>query len=65
MHSFKTESALKLLGRILVPDHIRALSRGGDDSIFNIQVLCHSRKRGVTGGCNERKGARFYDCCMS
>ena len=50
------ERALKSLGRKLVADHVIALSRGGDNSIRNIQPLCHGPK-----GCNNKKGAKNTD----
>jgi 5-methylcytosine-specific restriction endonuclease McrA len=57
---WKTEIELKALGRILAPDHIIPLSKGGLDDITNIQPLCHG-----TGGCNNRKGAKYRDFLIS
>ena len=37
--------------RRLTVDHIWPVSRGGDDSLDNLQTLCHS--------CNSKKGARI------
>ena len=52
----KIESALKALGRVLVPDHVLPISRGGTSFITNIQPLCHG-----IGGCNNRKNAKHID----
>jgi hypothetical protein len=51
-----SEKALLCLGLKLVPDHVRALSRGGSNYISNIQPLCHGK-----GGCNNHKGTRYID----
>ena len=58
-----TEAELPALGRMLVPDHVIPLAppHSGSNDISNIQPLCHSRKRGSTGGCNNRKGAKYID----
>jgi hypothetical protein len=61
----RTETELKALGRILVGDHIIALSNGGLDSIENIQPLCHSRGKGSTWGCNNRKHTKTKDFLIS
>jgi HNH endonuclease len=53
---WKTETELKALGRMLVPDHIVAVDAGGLNDITNIQPLCHG-----TGGCNNRKGNKYLD----
>jgi hypothetical protein len=52
----KSEADLKSLNRILVPDHVIPISRGGTSFITNIQPLCHGK-----GGCNNRKNARHID----
>ena len=56
----KTETELALLGRKLVPDHIVPLVKGGLNDITNIQPLCHGR-----GGCNNSKGAKYFDFLIS
>jgi ribosomal protein L44E len=55
-----TETALNLLGRKLVGDHIIALSNGGLDCIENIQPLCHG-----PDGCNNKKHAQTKDYLLS
>jgi HNH endonuclease len=57
---WKTEAELNLLGRKLVGDHIISLSRGGLDSIENIQPLCHGKS-----GCNDKKQAKTKDFLIS
>jgi hypothetical protein len=52
----RSERTLMRLGLKLVPDHVRALSRGGTNGISNIQPLCHGK-----GGCNNHKGVRYID----
>ncbi len=61
-----TEKQLKRLGRVLLLDHVVALSdpsqklKGRRDLITNMQPLCHSLT-GFTGGCNNRKNAKHID----
>ena len=55
----KTESELGLLNRLLVPDHIVPLVKGGLNSIENLQPLCHCRAKGSRGGCNNIKGRKI------
>ncbi len=55
-----TEGELKALGRKLVPDHIVSLSKGGLNHITNLQPLCHG-----IGGCNNKKGTKYIDFCIS
>jgi len=57
----RNEEELKTLGLVLSPDHVVPLSKGGTNYIFNIQPLCHSRKRGSSGGCNNSKGTKDTD----
>ena len=57
---WKSESDLTALGLKLVPDHIVPLSKSGLNHITNLQPLCHG-----TGGCNNKKGARFHDFVIS
>lgn len=57
----RNEKELRLEGLELVPDHVISLAEGGSNSIENIQPLCHSRKRGSTNGCNNRKGKKCFD----
>jgi len=57
----RSETELTALGLHLVPDHVRALADGGSNDIGNIQPLCHCRKKGSTGGCNNRKRAKYED----
>ena len=52
----KNESELKTLGRVLIPDHVVPLVKGGTNCIGNIQPLCHGR-----GGCNNKKGTKTTD----
>lgn len=59
------ESELAALGLRLAPDHIIPLTKGGLDDITNIQPLCHGRKRGARGGCNQKKGAKYWDYLIS
>lgn len=57
---WKTEAALKLIGCMLVPDHIIPLVNGGLNIIENIQPLCHGK-----GGCNLKKGRKYFDFLIS
>jgi predicted restriction endonuclease len=57
---WRTATQLKALGRILVPDHIVPVVKGGLGDITNIQPLCHGR-----GGCNNRKGPKYLDFVIS
>jgi hypothetical protein len=63
----KTERQLKRLGRILVLDHVVALQdpsdklKGRRDLITNMQPLCHARRKGTSGGCNQRKHIHHID----
>ncbi len=52
----KTDRQLKRLGRVLAPDHVKPLAKGGRNDIANIQPLCHGR-----GGCNNRKAVKHVD----
>jgi 5-methylcytosine-specific restriction endonuclease McrA len=52
----KYDEELKSLGRVLSPDHVVPLSRGGDNTISNIQPLCFGK-----GGCNNRKSTKTID----
>ena len=56
----KTEKQLCRLQRILVPDHVRSISRGGSNEISNIQPLCHAVSGG-RGGCNNAKHTQEID----
>jgi HNH endonuclease len=56
----KTEQQLFRLHRILAPDHVCPISRGGSNDISNIQPLCHSMFGG-RGGCNNSKHAKEID----
>lgn len=57
----RSERALKKIKRILAVDHIVPLSKGGRNTIKNIQPLCHSLGQGSRGGCNNLKGAKYID----
>jgi hypothetical protein len=57
----KTERQLKRLGRTLTPDHVLPLAKKGRNDIRNIQPLCHTRKRGISGGCNNHKYTNHID----
>ena len=50
------DSELKERGRVLSPDHVRPLAKGGTNNISNIQPLCHGK-----GGCNNRKYTKWID----
>jgi hypothetical protein len=56
----KTERQLFRLKRILVPDHVKPISKGGSNFIENIQPLCHP-VLGGRGGCNSHKHAKEID----
>ncbi len=56
----RTEKQLLRINRKLVPDHVIPISRGGNNSIDNIQPLCHAMLGG-RGGCNNRKHASSID----
>ena len=51
----RTEDELHFLNLMLVPDHVIPLVNGGSNDLSNIQPLCHGRKRGSRGGCNNAK----------
>lgn len=51
-----SELGLKRLGRLISPDHVRPLAKGGTNDLSNIQPLCHGK-----GGCNNRKHTRWVD----
>ncbi len=57
---WKTEAELKVLGRKLVPDQIIPVVEGGLNHITNLQPLCHGRN-----GCNNKKGAKYFDFVIS
>ncbi len=57
---WKYELQLLILGCMLVPDHIVPLSKGGLNDITNLQPLCHGK-----GGCNNKKGNKYYDFVIS
>src|SRR6266404_2678548 len=56
----KAEAQLVRMRRMLVPDHVKPISRGGSNSIDNIQPLCHAVSGG-RGGSNNRKHASEVD----
>ena len=62
---WKHESELQTLGRVLSPDHIIPLEKGGMNIIENIQPLCFSRKKGSKDGCNNKKGTKTIDFVIS
>jgi 5-methylcytosine-specific restriction endonuclease McrA len=51
-----TEKQLKKVNRKLVSDHVVPLSKGGSNTLSNIQPLCHGR-----GGCNNKKKDKHID----
>ena len=55
-HCLLPETELSRRGRLLSPDHVLPISKGGRNEIANIQPLCHGR-----GGCNNRKYAKHED----
>ena len=57
----RTEQELHNAGLVLSPDHVVPLCKGGSNYIANIQPLCHARHKGITGGCNEKKGTKTID----
>jgi predicted restriction endonuclease len=56
----KTEKQLCRSQKILVPDHVKPISRGGSNEISNIQPLCHA-VAGGRGGCNNAKHTQEVD----
>lgn len=57
---WKTESELKVLGRVLARGHVQSLRHGGLNHITNIVPLCHGK-----GGCNNRIGSRHVMTAIS
>jgi hypothetical protein len=53
----RAEKEVLAMGRIIVPDHIKPVSVGGENSIDNLQPLCH----GDGSSCNMLKSARWID----
>jgi hypothetical protein len=56
----KSEHQLFKINRLLVPDHVKPISLGGQNYIGNIQPLCHPMLGG-RGGCNSSKHNKEID----
>jgi hypothetical protein len=52
----RTVKQLRALGRVLVPDHVLPISKGGKNVITNLQPLCHG-----IDGCNNHKANKHVD----
>lgn len=57
----RSEKQLRRMNRILIPDHVRPISKGGNGRIENIQPLCHGLKGHRGGACNNVKHAKHID----